>query len=145
MSSFACEVCGAVCCDSFLGYTTGCEHYPVDDATPRGADVSPDELCRGVVAQNPNMCVPWFLMCSILYHREDRPVISDETFDWLCQQAAEHWKTIKHRHKKFIKPGDLVAGTGYALPWRKIPRSVYSAAWALYNRHTKNLDWSTPQ
>lgn len=106
-------------------------------------NIGADELCRSLVAQNPNMCVPWFLMCSILYYREDKSVILDETFDWVCRQAAEHWETIKHRHKKFIKPVDLAAGSGYALPWRRLPRAVYSAAWALYNRFTKDPDWGT--
>lgn len=31
MSNFNCEICGALCTDSPTGYTTGCEHYPVDD------------------------------------------------------------------------------------------------------------------
>jgi hypothetical protein len=30
MSNFACDKCGAICCDSPAGYTTGCEHYPPD-------------------------------------------------------------------------------------------------------------------
>ena len=30
MSSFYCEKCGALCSDSEIGYTTGCEHYPAD-------------------------------------------------------------------------------------------------------------------
>ncbi len=30
MSNFQCEHCGAMCCDSPAGYTTGCEHYPPD-------------------------------------------------------------------------------------------------------------------
>lgn len=30
MSNFYCEHCGAVCCDSPQGYTTGCQHYLPD-------------------------------------------------------------------------------------------------------------------
>ena len=30
MSSFYCDICGALCKDSPVGYTTGCEHYPPD-------------------------------------------------------------------------------------------------------------------
>ncbi len=30
MGSFYCEICGAVCSDTEVGYATGCEHYPAD-------------------------------------------------------------------------------------------------------------------
>lgn len=30
MSSFLCEQCGAAILDSPHGYTTGCEHYPLE-------------------------------------------------------------------------------------------------------------------
>lgn len=30
MSNFTCEQCGAICYDSPSGYTSGCEHYPLD-------------------------------------------------------------------------------------------------------------------
>lgn len=30
MSTFQCDKCGAVCIDTPQGYTTGCEHYPVE-------------------------------------------------------------------------------------------------------------------
>jgi len=30
MSSFNCETCHALCCDTECGYVTGCEHYPVN-------------------------------------------------------------------------------------------------------------------
>jgi hypothetical protein len=30
MSNFYCEHCGAICCDSLLGYTTGCQHHLPD-------------------------------------------------------------------------------------------------------------------
>ena len=30
MSSFYCDICGASCKDSTVGYNTGCEHYPPD-------------------------------------------------------------------------------------------------------------------
>lgn len=96
-----------------------------------------DSHCRKVVTQNPNMCVPWFLMCSILYYREDKSAISDETFDWLCKHAAERWRTIKHRHKQFIRRADLETGSGYALKWRSLPMIIYSSAGLLYGRLEK--------
>lgn len=36
MSNFQCEHCGAICCDSERGYTTGCEHYPPDIGPQKG-------------------------------------------------------------------------------------------------------------
>ncbi len=39
MSSFNCEVCGALCIDSPIGYVTGCEHYP-PDVKPLPADMA---------------------------------------------------------------------------------------------------------
>lgn len=38
MSNFNCEHCGALCCDSERGYTTGCEHYPPDVEPMKSTD-----------------------------------------------------------------------------------------------------------
>ena len=33
MSNFACEHCGTILCDSPTGYTTECEHYPMEKSS----------------------------------------------------------------------------------------------------------------
>lgn len=49
MSNFNCEHCGAICCDSERGYTTGCEHYPPDIASRRIVQAS---LCLRFYRRN---------------------------------------------------------------------------------------------
>lgn len=78
-----------------------------------------------------NLSVPWFLCTSVLYYRWNESVLSDEVFDWMAKGMLERWKAIKHPHKRFIKKADLMAGTGYALPYAKLPPIVYGAAYQM--------------
>lgn len=87
-----------------------------------------DDFLRDYITRNINQSVPWFLVTSFLYYRENVSVISDEAFDWLCKQMVERWDEINHEHKQFVSLDDLRAGTGYALDWARLPGRVYGTA-----------------
>jgi len=52
-----------------------------------------------------NRLVPYYLMSSYLYYKEDKQVLTD------------NWDSIEHMHKHLITKGDLTAGTGYAIKY----------------------------
>lgn len=58
-----------------------------------------------------NLTVPWYLMASFAYYKEDDPIISDTTYDALAKYMLNSWNRIKHVHKSFITKKDLEAGT----------------------------------
>lgn len=76
--------------------------------------------------------VAHFLMASYLYYQEDISAIEDTEFDRLCVLLLEAYDRIKHPHKRLIKKGDLIAGSGYAIPYKKYPLITRSASfrWA---------------
>lgn len=78
-----------------------------------------------------NLSVPWFLCTSWLYYQKDIGTLSDVRFDKLCHEMLAKWKLVVHPHKHFIKPSMLKAGTGFDLPWRKLPARVYGAAYEM--------------
>ena len=61
--------------------------------------------------------VPWYLMSSYLYYKEDKQVLTDEQFDMLCKRLLENWDSVEHMHKHLISKHDLTAGTGYAIKY----------------------------
>jgi hypothetical protein len=69
------------------------------------------ELARGIVSNNLNMLVPWYLMASYAYYINDAPIVSDTLFDEMSKSLLENWATIKHMHKDYISVDDLEAGT----------------------------------
>jgi hypothetical protein len=75
-----------------------------------------------------NVTVPWFLCTSLLYYRHEIGVLSDTAFDKMCAVMLANWGKIKHPHKAFIKRSHLTAGTGFDLPWHRLPSSVVGAA-----------------
>tara|TARA_B100000497_G_C7600230_1_gene360691 strand:- start:658 stop:924 length:267 start_codon:yes stop_codon:yes gene_type:complete len=62
-------------------------------------------------AQNINMMVPWYLMASYAYYKQDDPIFSDAFFDNMGKTMLECWDDIEHWHKKYITKHDLQAGT----------------------------------
>lgn len=87
---------------------------------------SPDEYVRGLIAANPEMLVPHFLIHSYLYYVEDNPIVSDACFDEIVQGLRANWKSLKHRHKALIDPSILKSGF-----YLKYPGIVIGAACAL--------------
>lgn len=80
------------------------------------------------LAKSWNLSVPWFLCASYLYYYLDESVISDQTFDWMCEEMLERWKTIEHPHKVFITKPMLKTGSGHSINFRKIPTIIKGAA-----------------
>ena len=70
-----------------------------------------DQHAAELFAENINMMVPWYLMASYAYYRQNDPLFSDGFFDAMAKTMLERWDDIEHFHKSFIKKGDLEAGT----------------------------------
>jgi NAD-dependent DNA ligase len=64
-----------------------------------------------------NRLVPFYLMSSYLYYKEDRQVLTDEDFDRLAKRLLDNWDSVDHMHKHLISKEDLQAGTGYAIQY----------------------------
>ena len=64
-----------------------------------------------------NRLVPFYLMSSYLYYKEDRQVLTDEDFDRLAKRLLDNWDKVEHMHKHLISKEDLQAGTGYAIKY----------------------------
>ena len=62
-------------------------------------------------AKNVNMMIPWYLMASYAYYKEDKPIFSDGFFDNMAKTMLECWDDIEHYHKDFVSKDDLKAGT----------------------------------
>jgi len=75
--------------------------------------------------KNPNMLVPYYLMHSYLYYKEDNPIISDGEYDSICKRLHSEWDNVEHFHKHLIDKEMLIAGTGYTLEY---PNRVIDAA-----------------
>ena len=84
---------------------------------------------------NPNMLVPYYLMYSYAYYKENESLISDTEYDDICKQIIEKWHSITHWHKSLLTLDALKAGTGYDIEY---PNRVISAAKTLIEKE-KNV------
>ena len=84
---------------------------------------------------NPNMLVPYYLMFSYAYYKENESLISDSEYDQICQDLITNWDDITHWHKRLLNLESLKAGTGYDI---KYPNRVVSAALSLIKENTLN-------
>ena len=82
---------------------------------------------------NKNLLVPYYLMSSYLYYKEDKAVLLDSEFDLVCQRLLDEWDDIVHWHKELINKDDLSAGTGYAIG--EYPNRVKYAALSFYSKY----------
>ena len=78
--------------------------------------------------KNPNMLVPYYLMYSYAYYKENESLVDDTEYDQICRELIEKWDTITHWHKPLLSLESLKAGTGYDI---KYPNRVVAAAIAL--------------
>ena len=78
--------------------------------------------------KNPNMLVPYYLMYSYAYYKENESLITDSEYDQICQDLITNWNDITHWHKPLLNLESLKAGTGYDI---KYPNRVVAAAIAL--------------
>ena len=70
-----------------------------------------DQHAAEIFAKNPSMMVPWYLMASYAYYKEDNPIFTDTFFDELSKTMLTVWDDIDHFHKTLISVEDLHAGT----------------------------------
>ena len=89
---------------------------------------------------NKNMLVPYYLMFSYAYYKENESLIPDTEYDDICRELIEKWDTITHWHKPLLNLESLKAGTGYDI---KYPDRVIYAALALIKKdklHNNEMD-----
>ena len=77
---------------------------------------------------NKNMLVPYYLMFSYAYYKENESLVSDTEYDQICRDLITYWNDITHWHKELLDLDSLKAGTGYDI---KYPKRVVYAALAL--------------
>lgn len=70
-----------------------------------------DDQAAEIFAENINMMVPWYLMASYAYYKQDDAIFSDGFFDDMGKTMLACWDDIAHFHKEYITKGDLEAGT----------------------------------
>ena len=85
---------------------------------------------------NPNMLVPYYLMFSYAYYKENESLIPDSEYDQICRDLITNWDNITHWHKPLLNLESLKAGTGYDIA--KYPNRVISAALSLIKENTLN-------
>ena len=77
------------------------------------------------------MLVPYYLMFSYAYYKENESLIEDTEYDQICQDLITNWNDITHWHKRLLDFEALKAGTGYDI---KYPERVVNAALALIKK-----------
>lgn len=70
-----------------------------------------DNKAEEIISKNKNMMVPWYLMASYAYYKQDDPILSDAYFDNLAKRMLDSWNEIEHFHKHLITTVDLAAGS----------------------------------
>ena len=70
-----------------------------------------DIAAAKLFAKNINMMIPWYLMASYAYYKQDDAIFSDGFFDEMGKTMLACWDDIEHFHKEHITTGDLEAGT----------------------------------
>ena len=84
---------------------------------------------------NKNMLVPYYLMFSYAYYKENESLITDSEYDQICRDLITNWNDITHWHKPLLDLESLKAGTGYDI---KYPNRVVTAALSLIKENTLN-------
>ena len=70
-----------------------------------------DDYAAEIFAKNVNMMVPYYLMASYAYYREDDPIFTDAFYDTLAKNMLAQWDNITHYHKAVINKDALAAGS----------------------------------
>ncbi len=70
-----------------------------------------DSYAEDVFAENINMMVPYYLMASYAYYKQDDPIFSDGFYDNLAKSILERWDEITHWHKEYLNKDALEAGS----------------------------------
>ena len=81
------------------------------------------------------MLVPYYLMFSYAYYKENESLITDSEYDQICRDLITNWNDITHWHKPLLDLESLKAGTVYDI---KYPNRVVTAALSLIKENTLN-------
>jgi hypothetical protein len=74
-----------------------------------------DKKAQALIAEKPNLMVPWLLMASYLYYHNNESMFSDDYYDALSKELLLKWDEIEHSDKHLITKDDLMAGSLYKL------------------------------
>ena len=80
-----------------------------------------------------NRLVPIYLMSSYLYYEQDKNVLDDTQFDYLCKKLYDNWDSVEHMHKHLIDKDNLKAGSGYGITYTNL---IMSSALKWYKENT---------
>ena len=81
-----------------------------------------------------NRLVPIYLMSSYLYYEQDKNVLEDTQFDYLCKKLYDNWDSVEHIHKHLIDKDNLKAGSGYGIAYTNM---IMSSAISWYEQSEK--------
>jgi NAD-dependent DNA ligase len=81
-----------------------------------------------------NRLVPIYLMSSYLYYEQDKNVLDDTQFDYLCKKLYDNWDNVEHMHKHLIDKDNLKAGSGYGIEYTNL---IVSSANSWYEQSEK--------
>lgn len=81
-----------------------------------------------------NRLVPIYLMSSYLYYEQDKNVLEDTQFDYLCKKLYDNWDSVEHMHKHLIDKDNLKAGSGYGIKYTNL---IVSGANSWYEQEKK--------
>jgi hypothetical protein len=70
-----------------------------------------DTHAAEIFEKNVNMMVPYYLMASYAYYKEDDPIFTDAFYDTLAKNMLAQWDNITHYHKAVINKDALAAGS----------------------------------
>ena len=70
-----------------------------------------ERIITNRITDNPNMLVPYYLMLSFAYYKQDDPIVSDAFYDKLARKLLKEYDNIEHYHKHLISKDDLKAGS----------------------------------
>ena len=81
-----------------------------------------------------NRLVPIYLMSSYLYYEQDKNVLEDTQFDYLCKKLYDNWDSVEHMHKHLIDKDNLKAGSGYGITYTNM---IMSSAMSWYEQEVE--------
>lgn len=93
-----------------------------------------NSIAKNTIKENKNMLVPYYLMASYAYYKEDDPLFTDALFDDMSKQMLNEWDDIEHFHKHLINKDDLAAGSYLG----EYPSIVEGAVNNFRKQHTKS-------
>lgn len=89
-----------------------------------------EKIITNRVTNNPNMLVPYYLMCSYAYYQLDDPIVSDAFYDKLAKKLLKEYDNVEHYHKHLIDKDALEAGSFVG----QYPSIIRGALFSFLNR-----------